>query len=448
MVLSRATNGEKMVNRIGIRREDKNEWERRVPLSPTDIGALIRHHELEFSLQPFPTRAFRDAEFMAVGARIDEELANCNVILGIKEMPMDFFLRGRTYVFFSHVIKGQDYNMPMLRRIMELECNLVDYEKIADEHGMRLVFFGNEAGQAGMIDTLWALGLKLRKRGIENPFTGIRHATEYRGLSYAEAALEELGTAIAANGVPDEIHPAVFGFAGYGNVSRSAQGILNFLPVLEITPEELLDPPEGLFDSNKRVYMVVFKENHMAEPVEPGRAFELQDYYDHPENYRGTFEKYVPHLTVLMNCIFWTEKYPRLVTKKLVTDLYRAGNAKLQAIGDISIDVEGAIEVSLKATDSGNPIYIYDVETGKAIDGAAGNGPVILGVDNLPCELPREASARFSSTLKPFIADLAEADFSVDFDDINLPKPLKKALICYHGKLTKDFEYISEFLDS
>ncbi len=437
-----------MVNRIGIRLEDKNEWEKRVPIVPMDAGRLIREQGVGISVQPMPNRAFSDAEYMAIGARTDKDLAGCDVIIGIKEMPVDFFLRGKTYIFFSHVIKGQEHNMPILKRLMQLECNLLDYEKITDEKGIRQVFFGSEAGQAGMIDTLWALGQRLNEMKIDNPFIGVRQAPGYRSLTFAETALEAVGKEIASNGLADEIHPVVIGFAGYGNVSKGAQEILNNLPVIEISPDELLNPNPDTFSSNKQVYKVVFYEKDMVEPLEKGGVFELQDYYDNPEKYRGVFSKFIPHLTVLMNCIFWTDDYPRLLVKDQVVEMYSSGDPKLIVIGDISIDVEGAIEVSLKATDSGNPIYVYDVDSGLAIDGVKGNGPVILAVDNLPCELPREASTRFSGTLRNFIPDLVKADFSVGFDQLDLPEPLKRSVIVYHGKLTPEYEYLNEFLNA
>ena len=178
-----------MVARIGIRREDKNQWERRVPLSPEDMTALRSEHGIQFSLQPFPTRAFSDDEFIQAGAAIDENLADCSIVLGIKEMPLGFFKRKLTYCFFSHTIKCQAYNMPMLRHISDLPCNLIDYEKITDDYGRRLVFFGVEAGQAGMINTLWALGRRLKLEGVRNPFENIRQAIEYGTLSNAEDSI-------------------------------------------------------------------------------------------------------------------------------------------------------------------------------------------------------------------------------------------------------------------
>jgi saccharopine dehydrogenase (NAD+, L-lysine forming) len=297
---------------------------------------------------------------------------------------------------------------------------------------------------------LWALGRRMTGEGIDNPFTGLRRAMEYRNLSMAETALEELGKIIRRDGIPKELHPLVIGFAGYGNVSKGAQRILEFLPVIEVTPEELLRDGNDIFISNKNVYKVVFKEERTVELIDksvPGYPFDLQDYFNHPEKYTGVFSKYVPHLTILMNCIYWSAKYPRLITKDLIHSMYSGKKAKLKVIGDISVDVEGAVEVTLKTTDSGNPVFVYDVDKKAAIDGVTGNGPVILAVDNLPAELPRESSAKFSNTLMPFIPELVEADFSVEFDDLDLIAPLKRAIICYHGKLTPSFEYLNEYLN-
>jgi alpha-aminoadipic semialdehyde synthase len=155
----------------------------------------------------------------------------------------------------------------------------------------------------------------------------------------------------------------------------------------------------------------------------------------------------VPHLTALANCIFWTDDYPKFLTKEYVRDLYSGPRPpKLKVIGDISCDIEGAVEVTLKVTNSGNPLFVYDVDTGEAMDGIEGRGPVILATDNLPCELPRESSTRFSKALAPLLPDLAKADFTPDFEELDLPPVWKRAVICYQGRLTPDFEYIEDYL--
>ncbi len=173
---------------IGIRREDKSRWERRVPVTPEDARELKEEHGIEVWVQPSSIRVFSEEEFTQAGATVQEDLSPCPVIFAVKEMPLDFFEPGKTYVFFAHVIKGQPYNMPMLKKMLELGCNLIDYEKVTDEKGRRLIFFGRHAGIAGMIETLWALGQRLDWEGIPNPFTQLKHTYQYKDLAEAKEA--------------------------------------------------------------------------------------------------------------------------------------------------------------------------------------------------------------------------------------------------------------------
>ena len=431
---------------IGIRREDKNEWERRVPLTPTDVKELKEKYSISTQLQPSKIRVFSDSEYLEVEASIQENLFSCPIIFAVKEIPMEFFEPKKTYIFFSHTIKGQSQNMPMLKRMLELGCQLIDYEKIVDEKGRRLIFFGKYAGLAGMIDALWALGKRLRYEGIETPFSDIKKAHQYKSLKEAEDEIIKVGKRISDEGLPNSLTPLICGFAGYGNVSQGAQEILDLLPTREIAPDEL----SKIDKNNKVIYKVVFKEKHMVEPITDNRTtnpnFEIQDYYDHPEKYKGVFEKYIPHLTMLMNCIYWDSRYPRLLTKKYLVGTYRDTPLCLRVIGDISCDVEGAIECTLHITDSGNPVFVYDPFSENATSGVEGKGPVVLAVDNLPCELPRESSAYFSGVLKKFVPDIVKADFTQDFEQCKLPPEIKKALIVYHGKLTPNYKYLEKFL--
>lgn len=146
---------------IGVRREDKSDWERRTPITPAVAAPLREQHGIQVVVQPAPQRAFTAAEFEAAGAQVQEDLSGCPVVLGIKEIPKSAFLPGQAYVFFAHVIKGQPFNMPMLQRMLDLGCTLIDYEKVTDDAGRRLIFFGWHAGVAGMLETLWTLGQRL-----------------------------------------------------------------------------------------------------------------------------------------------------------------------------------------------------------------------------------------------------------------------------------------------
>ncbi len=432
--------------KIGIRHEDKYLMERRVAIPPVDVKKLI-DHGIQVYVENSPKRVFTENEFKDAGAIITDSLTECPVIFGVKEMPNTFFEEGKTYVFFSHVIKGQPYNMPMLRQMMAKKCNLIDYEKIADDKGRRLIFFGRFAGLAGMINSFWSLGQRLKEQGIANPFYNLRQAHKYHSLAEVEKELIEIGEFIMNIGVPDEFAPFTIGFTGYGNVSKGAQHIADLLPTLEISPEKLLVLKESGNYSNKVVYKIVFKEEDLSEPIDPAQKFELQDYYKHPEKYKNQFEKFPPHLTILMNCMYWDLKYPRILTKDYIAELYKNGEPKLKVIGDVTCDPDGSVEFMHKGTKIEDPVFVYDPELRKPTMGFKGHGILVMAVDILPSELPRESSLGFGEALIEFVPAIAKADYTKPFAEVDLPAEIKRAMILHNGELTPDYKYIAEFLN-
>ncbi len=436
-----------MKNTIGIRREDKNQWERRTPLVPQHVATLVRQQDIKVYVQPSPIRAFPDAEYEAAGAQVEEDLSPVDVLLAVKEVPVGLLQPGKTYLFFSHTIKGQAYNMPILRKLLDLGCQLIDYERVVDDHRRRLLFFGEHAGMAGMIDTLRALGERLMAEGYTTPLAGLRPTYEYGSLPAAQHALHAIGKRILEEGWPLGLTPLVIGIAGYGNVSRGAQAILDLLPTHQITPAELLSLSRRDDVQRNVIYKVVFREEDTVEPLVTDQPFDLGEFFQYPERYRSRFEIYLPHLTVLVNCIYWDKPYPRLISKEAARRLYGAERPpRLRVIGDISCDIEGAIEPTIKATDPSAPSFVWDPVADAAIDGVVGTGPVIMAVDNLPCELPVESSIAFGDALLPFVPSLAACDFSVPFDACILPPELKRATIVYHGELTPDYRYLEKFV--
>ena len=435
-----------MNERIGVRREDKSRWERRVPVTPDDARRLKEEHGIAVWVQPSPIRVFAGKEFTRAGAVVQEDLSSCPVTFAVKEIPLDFFEPGKAYVFFSHTIKGQPSNMPMLKRMLELGCTLIDYEKITDEKGRRLIFFGRHAGLAGMIESLWALGKRLDWEGILNPFSHLRHTYEYKDLAEAKEAISKVGAKLRAEGLPESVTPLICGVAGYGNVARGVGEILDLLPIEEIEPKDVAYLAVRSDCAANVIYKVVFKEEHTVEPVSPGDRFDLQDFYDHPEKYRGKFESYVPYLTMIVNCIYWDAKYPRLVTKEYLKRLYGAGKPRLRVIGDISCDVEGAIECTVHYTEADEPVFVYNPFTGETTDGYEGGGPVVMAVDILPSQLPRDASVYFSGVLREFVPTIARADYSAPFEQLELVPEIKRAVIVHRGELTPDYRYIEQFL--
>ena len=435
-----------MTTTLGIRREDKNRWEQRVPLIPKHIQELQEKHGIKSVVQPSPIRVFKDTDYRKVGAQVQESLSSSSVVFAVKEIPLTYFEKDKTYVFFSHTIKGQPHNMPMLKKMMDMGCTLIDYERIVDAKGRRLVFFGRYAGLAGMVDTLWTFGRHMHAEGINTPFNKMKQTIHYKNLADIKKHLVVVGKEVKTKGLPSSLTPLIIGVTGYGHVSIGAQEILDILPVKEIHPKDI----ESVFQnpSNKMIYKVVFKEEHMVEPIDVGKTFDLQEYYTHPERYQSTFEQYVPSLSILMNCIFWSVQYPRLLTKTYMKQLYQTkASPRLKVIGDISADVNGAIEFTEKTTSPDNPVFIYNPATDTIKDGYEGDGVAVMAVDNLPCELPKESSESFSEVLIRFIPEIMNTDFTApDFKAVALPTEIKNAVILYRGKLTPSYQYINKYL--
>ncbi len=430
---------------IGIRREDKNEWERRVPLVPDDVRWLKEKHGVRTIIQPSAIRTFHDDEYRAAGAEVGEDLGRAEAIFAVKEIPAAMFQEGKTYIFFSHTIKGQTHNMSMLRTMMERRCNLVDYERVIDEKNQRLIFFGRFAGLAGMVDTLHGFGLKLQARGIASPFARIRQAFQYASLAEAKAAVEAVGTEIDEKGFPEELCPLVVGFAGYGNVSRGAQEIFDLLPHKVLSAEALLEMIDNFSSDNLNLVKVVFSEDDLVRPL--AGTFDLQDYYSHPEKYESKFEDYLPLLSILVNGIYWTEKYPRLVTKEYLKQrTVLESTPRLQVIGDISCDIDGSIEITRKATKPDHPFFTYLADEDRFVDGVPALGTTVMAVDNLPCEFPRESSLEFSQVLRNFVPAIAAADFTRPATELELPSPILKALLLQRGEFAPDYAYMKAFV--
>lgn len=434
-----------MKNYLGIRREDKNKWERRVPIIPEDLKILKDVHGIEAVVQPSQLRIYPDNVFTENGASINEKLDKVNTIFAVKEIPVELLAEDKTYIFFSHTIKGQPYNMALLKRLMELKCNLIDYECIVNEKNQRLIFFGTHAGYAGIIETLFAFAKKMKLNGIDSPLSQIKQAFEYKSLEDAKAHIKQIAAQIIKTGLPKELSPLVVGFAGYGNVSQGAQEIIDLLPIKNISPDQLDDIRAKDVPDCQTLYKVVFKEQDMVRPL--SGEFELQDYYDHPEKYESIMEQHLPKIDILVNCIYWTEKYPRLVTKAYLKAQSASGtDSKLMVIGDISCDIEGSIEITKEATMPDHACFTYFPETDAFEDGIPANGITVMAVDNLPCEFSKESSIFFSNVLKEFAKDIVCEDFSSAFEELDLPYPIKKALILHNGQLTEDYKYMEKFI--
>jgi len=429
-----------------IRAEDKNIWERRSTLVPSDLQEIHKKIQIKSFIEKSDKRYYPEQSFNAVGSESCRGMDQADIIFGVKEIPIEKILDKKVYLYFSHTIKGQQENMPMLQRIMDCSSTLIDYEKITDAQGRRMVFFGPYAGDAGAIDILWLLGEHWQDAGINTPFSDVKQALHYDSVKDAKEKISRIGQQLKQNSFPEAIGPVIIGILGYGNVSKGAQHIFECFPHEYVEPEDIISFVESGKAENNKIYLTVFKEEHLVKHKQD-QVFQLQDYYDHPENYQAQFKQYLLYMTILVNATYWETRYPKFVTWDDLHALFsEQAQPKLCAISDITCDVNGSVECNTKSTDSGMPAYRVLPLKRTTEDGHKGQGIVFLAVDNLPAELPKDASEFFSKHLAPFVPGIMTADFDKPLAESGLPDEIKRAAIVYNGKLSDDYKYLKEFL--
>ncbi len=432
-----------MTKTLGVRREDKNIWEKRVPLTPDHVHELVKKG-VTVRVQPSDLRAFPDEEYRDAGAELVEDVFSCDLVLGVKEIPPVYFAQGGAYLFFSHTIKAQPYNMPMLKRLLDLGGTLLDYEKIVDRDGKRLVFFGRYAGIVGAVETIRGLGKRWQSQGIETPFATLKQPHTFKDLNELKIAMRDVGRDVARHGFPKNLAPVIVGFTGNGAVSKGAQEICEELPHERIDTETLNRLVNEPASARKNcVYLVVLEEEELFATKDAARTFSRQDYYDHPEYYRSVFfETYGAKLTAVVNGIYWEEKYPRLLTKEQFSSLLADERNRLAIVGDVSCDIDGSMACTVQATNIDDPVFMYHPDLGVAGRDLSAPGIAVMSVDNLPCELSRDASQTFGDALTPLLPHLLESGCFPG----TMPAEFEPALIAFRGKLTPEYQWLSSHL--
>ncbi|PPS11406.1 hypothetical protein GOBAR_AA09236 [Gossypium barbadense] len=431
---------------VGILSESSNKWERRVPLTPSHCARLLHSGREKTGIariivQPSTKRIHHDSLYEDVGCHISDDLSECGLILGIKQPKLDMILPNRAYAFFSHTHKAQKENMPLLDKILAERVSLYDYELIVGDNGKRLLAFGKYAGRAGMIDLLRGLGQRYLSLGYSTPFLSLGASYMYPSLAAAKAAVITVGEEIASQGLPSGICPVIFVFTGSGNVSVGAQEIFKLLPHVFVEPSRL---PElfgkGRNVTSKRVFQVygcIVTSCDMVSHKDPSKTFDKADYYAHPEHYNPIFhEKIAPYASVIVNCMYWERRFPRLLSTKQIQELNKKG-CPLVGISDITCDIGGSIEFVNQTTSIDSPFFRYEPLTDSYHNDMDGDGVICSAVDILPTEFAKEASRHFGDILSQFVGSLAStADFT------KLPAHLTRACIVHGGTLTTLYEYI------
>ncbi|XP_039751118.1 alpha-aminoadipic semialdehyde synthase, mitochondrial [Pararge aegeria] len=440
---------------IAIRREDQSVWERRAPFSPSNVNRLVRNG-VRVIVQPSNRRAYPMQSYINAGAIIQEDISEASVIFGVKQTPIDLLIPNKTYCFFSHTIKAQEANMPMLDAILAKNIRLIDFEKLMDDAGNRVVAFGKYAGVAGMINILHGLGLRLLALGHHTPFMHVGPAHNYRNSSMARQVIRDAGYEVALGMMPKSLGPLTFVFTGSGNVSQGSQEIFQELPH-EYVPPEMLRKVAEHGSPNKIYGCEVRRRHHLVR--KNGGGYDPVEYEEHPERYISTFAQTIaPYTSVLVNCIYWAVDSPKLLTIPDAKHLLMPSHTpwlpisigapalphRMLAICDISADPGGSIEFMNECTTIDTPFCLYDADRNKDTKSFKGPGVLVCSIDNMPTQLPRESTDFFGDLLYPYAEDIMSSDATRPLEEHNLSPVVQGAIITSNGKLTPSFEYINE----
>ena len=396
---------------FGIIRERKNPPDRRVVLSPGACQKVLHAYPTaKITVEPSPLRVFSDEEYQNADIEVASAMEDCDVLIGVKEVPLDALVPNKKYFFFSHTIKKQAYNRPLLQAVLNKNIELYDHEVITNAKNVRLVAFGRYAGIVGAYNGIRAYGLK----------TGLFKVPKASELKDKARLIKELLQ------VPRP--PIKILLTGKGRVGNGAKEILDGMKLKSVSVEEYLHK-----EFNEPVYcqIDVLEYNERKD----GQELPMQDFFDHPEAYRSTFMRFAEKTDLYIAGHFYGTGAPYLFTR---TDA-KSPNFKIKVVADISCDVDGPVATTLRASTIADPIYGYDPHSEAETDYTGPTAVAVMAVDNLPAELPRDASEGFGET---FVDSVIPAFFNNDKDGI-----LERARMTKDGKLTERYAYLQDYVD-
>lgn len=398
--------------RVGILRETKTPPDRRVPLTPKQIVKLqATYPNVEFFVQPSDIRCYEDSEYQSLGIAMREDLSNCDILMGVKEVDKSTFIADKTYLFFAHVTKQQPYNRDMFREIVDKRIRLIDYEYLTEDSGSRVVAFGRWAGIVGAYNGLRALGIKTGRFELK-PAHQCRDLQEMWGI---------LGDVRLQSGLKILV-------TGTGRVANGAMETIAVCNPTQVSPEEYLSQE---FDTP--VVCQIGPEHYTGR--KDGSPFDFTHFVKHPKEYISTFVPYTTVTDLLVPGHFWDPSSPRFFTEEDV----KGPDFRISVIADISCDIDGPIPTTTRATTIADPFYDFNRHTGK--EEKAFSDPdniTVMSIDNLPGELPRDASDDFGRQLmSTVLRDLLSGTRS---------GMVIRATITEEGKLPDRFAYLDEYL--
>jgi len=424
---------------VGILREYKGE--RRCALSPQDVKWLVKRG-VKVEVLSCSKRIFSDKAFERAGAKIVRQIKEAKLLVGVKEPAVSAIREDSIYCAFSHTIKGQPENRNLLKQVLEKHSTLLDYECIKDRNGVRLVYFGRFAGICGAVDALHLLGKRLEILGQKTLLLKIKRAYEYAKVSKIKDELGKIRRLMRHTPMNQEFFPFIIGITGHGRVSQGASEVLSWLGVKDIHPRDI---HRVHTDRHQfwRIYKTVFDREEKFRS-KSGESFYFEQYLENPKNYESNLDKYLDCLTLLIHGSYWDDRFPRLVTTKMIEMLEENPNNHLKLIADISCDVDGSIEITKKTTSILQPTFLYDPAAHTIRGGLKGKGMAVMAIDNLPTELPEDSSLGFSEMIRDYIYQISKRGVT-DLDRSHtLPIEIRNAVIARGGKLTKRYVHLKK----
>jgi len=397
--------------KIGLLREGKVPPDKRVPFTPEQVREILQEYEnVEIVCQQSEIRCFRDDEYAQIGITVAEDLSDCDILMGIKEVPVQALLEGKTYLFFSHTIKKQPYNRKLLQAIIARKIRLVDYEALRDPMGNRLVAFGRFAGLVGAYNGLWAYGLK--------------HDLFQLRRAYSCFDVNDLKLELRKAKLP----PIRIILTGTGRVARGAMETLDTAGIRKVSPADFLN---GIFE--EPIYVQLGSQDYHFLP--DGSPFSRAEFHRHPEKFNSRFRDFAKRCDLLLAGAYWHPKAPVLFTREdMCQEWFR-----ISTIADITCDINGSVPSTLRATTIAEPLYDYDPTNGTEQAALSDKKFVtVMSIDNLPCELPRSASGEFGRDL---IDRVIKPLLDGDIDGI-----IRRGTVTADGRLTSEFSYLEDYL--
>ena len=397
---------------LGVIREGKVPPDFRVPLTPKQCKAIeVLYPEVKVVVQRSPIRTYPDAAYAEQGIELVDSLTECDYIFGVKEVQISDLIPNKTYFFFSHTFKKQPYNRALLNAVLDKKIRLVDYEVLKDKYNKRIIGFGRYAGIVGCYNAFLTYGLKSGRYSI-------KPANQCVDRKEVEQELKKVD-------LPSDFRLVLTGF---GRVGHGAREIIDLLPITEESPEEYV---KNSFEGP--VYTHLEAEDYFAP--KDGTSFMKKDFYSTPENYLSTFARYSKKSDMYVPCHFWSAKSPFILTND---DLLHADN-RIKVVGDISCDIAGPIACTIRPSKISNGIYGYDPLTQTEVDFMQDGAIAVMAIDNLPCELPKDASEDFGNELLKYVLPCL---FGEDPDQVIT----RGSQTTKTGELTDGFSYLSKYI--